>query len=727
MFMDVVTDFGGGYTPTDADNLERGPVRDPRRPPVLAQHPGREGGRRHRQRHRPGDRPRRWASSSATARSTRAWRSRWASRRSTRATSSAPTACSAIAARLVEQTTLSDASPTTPGRVLVDGEPAPQSRRQVARPGRGRRSSTDILAGNTEPAEEPVLGRVRDHGRRTSDGPATLKTGTNNDAARPQRLRLHRGARRRAEREDGEYALAVGAWNGNSDNSLVSTPSDAAVLDRRHDLRLAGVPGGGDQGLGDQRVRRAQRPASAPGWTRGRGSRRPATTPSRSCSCRARCRRACPCEARCGEAVLDDRRVRGRARDVDGGQPWLAHPGATRPGRPRRPRGHGDRLLLQPPVQPVRAVVGTARAAARAVAGRASGPSSSRIDPCASPAASLDPSARTGRRARRRASPAARPTEAPTEPPTEAPTEPPTRREPTPEPHARAVRSRGRSRRPRRSLTPVLGQPRWCAASQHFSGDSGLSSAPAATGSRDRPSEPSSTCSVPERGDARVGSRPGPPQPASTGLEGPPPAGSSSATFAGPLRLHRHRRRRPDRHDAVPGRRRRARLHRLVHADGRVPSAMRVDLKADGVPDGWTARFRGGGLTVDGAYVDPGKPARRRRSTSRSPIGDDVRQHASAVTATGGGLTDVLPLSIRVGDAAAGDVDADLRLPRAQRGPSGTTFTFNVTLHNDTAAETTFTMDATRAPTAGRSRPSPPGRRRRRASPSRPAPPARSP
>lgn len=27
LFMDVVTDFGGGYTPTDADNLERGPLR----------------------------------------------------------------------------------------------------------------------------------------------------------------------------------------------------------------------------------------------------------------------------------------------------------------------------------------------------------------------------------------------------------------------------------------------------------------------------------------------------------------------------------------------------------------------------------------------------------------------------------------------------------------------------------------------------------------------------
>ena len=27
MFMDAATDFGGGYTPADADNLERGPVR----------------------------------------------------------------------------------------------------------------------------------------------------------------------------------------------------------------------------------------------------------------------------------------------------------------------------------------------------------------------------------------------------------------------------------------------------------------------------------------------------------------------------------------------------------------------------------------------------------------------------------------------------------------------------------------------------------------------------
>ena len=49
-------------------------------------------------------------------------------------------------------------------------------------------------------------------------------------------------------------------------------------------------------------------------------------------------------------------------------------------------------------------------------------------------------------------------------------------------------------------------------------------------------------------------------------------------------------------------------------------SAERVDLKTDGVPDGWTARFRGGGLTIDGAFVEPEAPADdhpRRRDPRR--------------------------------------------------------------------------------------------------------------
>ena len=74
-----------------------------------------------------------------------------------------------------------------------------------------------------EPPEEPLLGpfAINDGGRRR---PAALKTGTSNDA-RDLNAYGYIGAPNKGERADGEYALAVGAWNGNSDNSLVSTPS----------------------------------------------------------------------------------------------------------------------------------------------------------------------------------------------------------------------------------------------------------------------------------------------------------------------------------------------------------------------------------------------------------------------------------------------------------------------------------------------------------------------
>ena len=81
---------------------------------------------------------------------------------------------------------------------------------------------TNTLAGNTNPSINPFWGRFRitDDGKRR---PATLKTGTNNDA-KDLNAYGYIAAPSKAERADGEYALAVGAWNGNSDNSLVSTP-----------------------------------------------------------------------------------------------------------------------------------------------------------------------------------------------------------------------------------------------------------------------------------------------------------------------------------------------------------------------------------------------------------------------------------------------------------------------------------------------------------------------
>ncbi len=87
---------------------------------------------------------------------------------------------------------------------------------------------TDMLESNTRPRQNPIWGAfaVRD-----ADGtrrPATIKTGTSQDAndlvaygyiAPPDE----------AGRAAGQYALVVGAWNGNSDGSPVTTPDNPVI------------------------------------------------------------------------------------------------------------------------------------------------------------------------------------------------------------------------------------------------------------------------------------------------------------------------------------------------------------------------------------------------------------------------------------------------------------------------------------------------------------------
>jgi len=78
---------------------------------------------------------------------------------------------------------------------------------------------TDILAGNTNPSVNPFWGKFAidsPDGRR----PATLKTGTNNDA-KDLNAYGYIAAPTKAARADGAYALAVGVWAGNSDNTPV--------------------------------------------------------------------------------------------------------------------------------------------------------------------------------------------------------------------------------------------------------------------------------------------------------------------------------------------------------------------------------------------------------------------------------------------------------------------------------------------------------------------------
>ena len=218
MFMDVVTDFGGNYTPTDADNLERGPLRmrDALRfslniPAVKA---GIVIGNDRIQ-------------AQAEAMGVQFQNGK------VNAGASFPLGVAEVhpldliraygtladSGQLVDQTTILVVKDASDEPVLgPDDRPAAE---QVMDPGSAA-IITDILAGNTDPKQNPYWGKFRivDNGKRR---PATLKTGTNNDA-RDLNAYGYIAPPSNAERKKGEYALAVGVWNGNSDNSLVSTP-----------------------------------------------------------------------------------------------------------------------------------------------------------------------------------------------------------------------------------------------------------------------------------------------------------------------------------------------------------------------------------------------------------------------------------------------------------------------------------------------------------------------
>ncbi|HEY7737314.1 MAG TPA: transglycosylase domain-containing protein [Candidatus Limnocylindrales bacterium] len=221
MFMDVSTDFGGGYSPTDADNLERGPVRvtDALRfslniPAVKA---GASVGTDHlfakaqefglRFRTRVADAGLAIALGVEEVRPV-----------------DLATGYGTIAngGRYIGHTTIlriADAA----GTDVVPAYRPPEGKQAISP--QGAAIVTNILAGNTNPDINPFWGEFEVRARGGDRRPATLKTGTNNDA-RDLNAYGFIAPPTDEGRQAGEYALVAGAWNGNSDNSVVSTPNN---------------------------------------------------------------------------------------------------------------------------------------------------------------------------------------------------------------------------------------------------------------------------------------------------------------------------------------------------------------------------------------------------------------------------------------------------------------------------------------------------------------------
>lgn len=123
--------------------------------------------------------------------------------------------------------------------------------------------------------------------------------------------------------------------------------------------------------------------------------------------------------------------------------------------------------------------------------------------------------------------------------------------------------------------------------------------------------------------------------------------------------------------------------------------AATVSLTADGVPSGWTSRFRGNGTAIDSVFIPANASA---ANTPDVQFSVDIPQDASAGTnkmtlhADGGDLKSDLVISVRVESAAAGSVSLTSDFPQLQ-GTSSSTFTFNLTLKNDTPSEGTYSIN----------------------------------
>ena len=120
----------------------------------------------------------------------------------------------------------------------------------------------------------------------------------------------------------------------------------------------------------------------------------------------------------------------------------------------------------------------------------------------------------------------------------------------------------------------------------------------------------------------------------------------------------------------------------------KTPSAARVGLSVDKVPTGWTATMRGGGFVVDGVQTNGTDAA---TVTLELTVPPDAASGTQRITLTGtsGGATATLDLDIRVTEAAAGSVTLTTQYPQL-KGVSTSSFTFSLSLANDTPDDLTF-------------------------------------
>lgn len=118
---------------------------------------------------------------------------------------------------------------------------------------------------------------------------------------------------------------------------------------------------------------------------------------------------------------------------------------------------------------------------------------------------------------------------------------------------------------------------------------------------------------------------------------------------------------------------------------------VRADLSLEGLPDGWTASFRGGGTEVTSVFAAPTAP----ELTLDVDVPEEASDGATTLTvvATAGAESVELPLEIDVVVEGGGAVNLTTEFP-SQRGTADQTFEYSLELENDTPQELTLGLQA---------------------------------
>lgn len=118
-----------------------------------------------------------------------------------------------------------------------------------------------------------------------------------------------------------------------------------------------------------------------------------------------------------------------------------------------------------------------------------------------------------------------------------------------------------------------------------------------------------------------------------------------------------------------------------------------VKLAAERLPSGWSATIRGGGYEVTAVTAGSGTAAGHATLEIDVPATAQPGSFPMTLRATGSDSEATLALEIKVNPQAGGEVSMTSDFPSLS-GASGTSFTFTLTLNNDTPQDRTFAVSA---------------------------------